>query len=173
MNKIVKSIASVTLAFGTILGVSTTTLPIEATAHAATKPYYVYSGYIDKDATFVTNQHFIKAVKYENVTINGIKFEKANSNKELEKYNQKFTGVSKDGKKADKVQFSVKGDLTYNQLKQAYGQDLKKVKGTPNDKESGIFEYQPKKDGLIVSFVITHGRTVEVDIGYEGVTTSK
>lgn len=128
MNKIVKSIASVTLAFGTILGVSTTILPIEATAHAATKPYYVYNGYIDKDATFVTNKHFIKAVKYENVTINGIKFEKANSNKELEKYNQKFTGVSKDDKKANKVQFSVKGDLKYNQLKKAYGQDLKKSK---------------------------------------------
>ena len=91
----------------------------------------------------------------------------------IEKYNQTFTGVSKDGKKANKVQFSVKGDLTYNQLKKAYGSDFKKVKGTPSDKKSGIFEYQPKKDGLIVSFVITHGRTVEVDIGYEGVTTSK
>ena len=34
MNKIVKSIASVTLAFGTMLGVSTTVLPIEDTAHA-------------------------------------------------------------------------------------------------------------------------------------------
>ena len=173
MNKIVKSIASVTLAFGTVLGVSTTVLPIEDTAHAATKPYYVYNGYVDKDAKFVTNKQFIKAVKYGNVTMNGIKFEKAHSNKALEKYNQKFTGVSKDGKKANKVQFSVKGDLTYNQLKKAYGSDFKKVKGTPSDKKSGIFEYQPKKDGLIVSFVITHGRTVEVDIGYEGVTTSK
>ena len=48
MNKIVKSIASVTLAFGTMLGVSTTVLPIEDTAHAATKPYYVYNGYVDK-----------------------------------------------------------------------------------------------------------------------------
>ncbi|WP_233486119.1 hypothetical protein [Staphylococcus hominis] len=50
MNKIVKSIASVTLAFGTVLGVSTAVLPIEDTAHAATKPYYVYNGYVDKDA---------------------------------------------------------------------------------------------------------------------------
>ena len=55
MNKIVKSIASVTLAFGTVLGVSTTVLPIEDTAHAATKPYYVYNGYVDKDARFVIN----------------------------------------------------------------------------------------------------------------------
>ena len=52
MNKIVKSIASVTLAFGTMLGVNTTVLPIEDTAHAATKPYYVYNGYVDKDAKF-------------------------------------------------------------------------------------------------------------------------
>jgi hypothetical protein len=39
-------------------------LPIEDTAHAATKPYYVYNGYVDKDAKFVTNKQFIKAVKY-------------------------------------------------------------------------------------------------------------
>lgn len=83
MNKIVKSIASVTLAFGTMLGVSTTVLPIEDTAHAATKPYYVYNGYVDKDAKFVTNKQFIKAVKYGNVTMNGIKFEKVHSNKNL------------------------------------------------------------------------------------------
>ena len=81
MNKIVKSIASVTLAFGTMLGVSTTVLPIEDTAH--TKPYYVYNGYVDKDAKFVTNKQFIKAVKYGNVTMNGIKFEKVHSNKNL------------------------------------------------------------------------------------------
>ena len=83
MNKIVKSIASVTLAFGTVLGVSTTVLPIEDTAHAATKPYYVYNGYVDKDAKFVTNQQFIKAVKYGNVTMNGIKFEKCTVIKNL------------------------------------------------------------------------------------------
>ena len=124
MNKIVKSIASVTLAFGTMLGVSTTVLPIEDTAHAATKPYYVYNGYVDKDAKFVTNKQFIKAVKYGNVTMNGIKFEKVHSNKKLEKYNQTFTGVSKDGKRRIKFNLVLK-DLTYNQLKKRMAQTLK------------------------------------------------
>ena len=36
-----------------------------------------------KDAKFVTNKQFIKAVKYGNVTMNGIKFEKVHSNKNL------------------------------------------------------------------------------------------
>lgn len=124
MNKIVKSIASVTLAFGTMLGVSTTVLPIEDTAHAATKPYYVYNGYVDKDAKFVTNKQFIKAVKYGNVTMNGIKFEKVHSNKKLEKYNQTFTGVSKDGKRRIKFNLVLK-DLTYDQLKKRMAQILK------------------------------------------------
>ena len=46
-----------------MLGVSTTVSIEEDTAHAATKPYYVY-GYVDKDAKFVTTK-FIKAVKYK------------------------------------------------------------------------------------------------------------
>lgn len=34
MNKVVKTIASTTLAFGTLLGVSSAVLPVQDTAHA-------------------------------------------------------------------------------------------------------------------------------------------
>lgn len=37
MNKVVKTIASTTLAFGTLLGVSSAVLPVQDTAHAATQ----------------------------------------------------------------------------------------------------------------------------------------
>lgn len=51
MNKVVKTIASTTLAFGTLLGVSSAVLPVQDTAHAATQTkgyYYSYNGYVDK-----------------------------------------------------------------------------------------------------------------------------
>ena len=91
----------------------------------------------------------------------------------VEKYNQKFTGVTKDGKKANKVQFIVKGDLSLKQIKKAYGKDLKKVSGNVNDKTGGIFEYRPVQDGLVTTFVVNNGHVVEVDISYAGFTTSK
>ena len=56
MNKVVKTIASTTLAFGTLLGVSSAVLPVQDTAHAATQTkgyYYSYNGYVDKDAKFL------------------------------------------------------------------------------------------------------------------------
>ena len=56
--------------------------------------------------------------------MNGIKFEKVHSNKELEKYNQTFTGVSKDGKRRIKFSLVLK-DLTYDQLKKRMAQILK------------------------------------------------
>ena len=37
MNKVVKTIASTTLAFGTLLGVSSAVLPVQDTAHAERK----------------------------------------------------------------------------------------------------------------------------------------
>lgn len=176
MNKVVKTIASTTLAFGTLLGASTAVLPLQDTANAATQTkgyYYSYNGYVDKDAKFLTDKNFIKAVKHDNVTFSGVKLAPTKSEKVKEKRNQKFTGLTKDGKKAHKVQFIVKGDLTYNQLKKAYGKDLKKVKGSHDVKGSGIYVYKPVKDGLATSFVMNDNHVVEVDISYEGFTTSK
>ncbi|MCJ1667143.1 hypothetical protein MT340_001350 [Staphylococcus sp. NRL 16/872] len=173
MNKIVKTIASTTLAFGTLLGVSATVLPVQQTAHAAVKPHYSYNGYIDKDAKFLTDKNFVNAVKHDNVKFSGITLAPTKDTKVVEKYNQKFTGVTKDGKKANKVQFTVKGDLTLNQLNKAYGKDLKKVSGNTNDKTSGMFEYRPVQKGLATTFVVNHGRVVEADISYAGFTTSK
>lgn len=176
MNKVVKTIASTTLAFGTLLGVSSAVLPVQDTAHAATQTrgyYYAYNVYVDKDAKFLTDKNFINAIKHDNIKFNGIKLAKTNSTTVKEKYNQKFTGVTSDGKKANKLQFIVKGDLTYNQLKKAYGKDLKKVKGNKNAKGSGIYVYKPNKNGLAASFVLNEGKVVEVDISYAGFTTSK
>lgn len=125
MNKFVKTIAATTLAFGTLIGAGTAVTPIQETAQASTTPYYSYNGYINKEAKFLTDKHFINAVKHNNVKFNDIQLVPTKSSKTVEKYNQKYTGVTKSGKKANKVQFIVKGDLTYKELKKAYGKDLK------------------------------------------------
>ena len=80
---------------------SSAVLPVQDTAHAATqtKGYYSYNGYVDKDAKFLTDKNFINAIKHDNIKFNGIKLAKTNSTTVKEKYNQKFTGVTSNGKK--------------------------------------------------------------------------
>ncbi|WP_458258885.1 immunodominant staphylococcal antigen IsaB family protein, partial [Staphylococcus hominis] len=95
INKIVKSIPSLTLPFPTLLPLTTTLLPIQHTPHPPTNPYYLYNPYLHKHPKFLTNQLFIKPLKYQNLTINPIKFQKPHTNKQLQKYNQKFTALTK------------------------------------------------------------------------------
>ncbi|MFC3611915.1 immunodominant antigen B [Staphylococcus piscifermentans] len=40
-------------------------------AHAATQPYYNYTGYTSYDSSFLLDPNFINALKYNNFTING------------------------------------------------------------------------------------------------------
>lgn len=71
MNKLSKiSIATglvATTLFSTAVG---TQLPHNE-IHAATKPYYHYTGTIGNHSNFILDKTFINAVKANNVTING------------------------------------------------------------------------------------------------------
>ena len=58
-----------------------TASPIHQEAQAATTPYYTYHGYIGHNANFIMDKHFINAIKYDNVTFNGIKLAKTNATK--------------------------------------------------------------------------------------------
>ncbi|AMG64151.1 MULTISPECIES: hypothetical protein [Staphylococcus] len=95
------------------------------------------------------------------------------SKKVVEKYNQKFTGVTANGRKASKVQFVVKGNLTYDKLVKAYGNNLKKVKDDTNRKDISLFVYKSTKKGLGVTCFVKHGKVVEVDMSDARFTTSK
>ena len=79
MNKVVKTIASTTLAFGTLLGVSSVRYQYKILLMQRTQTkgyYYSYNGYVDKDAKFLTDKNFINAIKHDNIKFNGIKLAK-------------------------------------------------------------------------------------------------
>lgn len=173
MKKLIKLFVASTIALGTVAGVSVSTVaPVSDTVHAASSPYYTYQGYINGDASFLINKQFINAVKSDNVTFNGIKLAYTTGTKTVNKYDQTFKGVTKNGHRANKLQFIVKKDLTLNQLKQAYGKDLMK-KNNSDKKDCGIFYYRPSSNGLGVWFVVDQNRVVEVSIGHVPFTTSK
>lgn len=173
MRKLTKVFVASTIAMGTLVGVGVSTAtPVNGIAQAANSHYYTYQGYIHGNGSFLIKEQFIKAVKSNNVTFNGIKLTHSTGTKMVDKYDQHFEGVANDGIKAKQVQFTVIKDLTLNQLKKAYGKDLIKKSHNKN-KDGGIFCYTPSGKGLGVLFVVDNSRVVAVTIGYSLSTPSK
>ena len=173
MRKLTKVFVASTIAMGTLVGVGVSTAtPVNGIAQAANAHYYTYQGYVKGNGSFLIKEQFIKAVKSNNVTFNGIKLTRTTDNKMVDKYDQHFEGVANDGIKAKQVQFTVTKDLTLNQLKKAYGKDLIKKSHNKN-KDGGIFCYTPSGKGLGVLFVVDNSRVVAVTIGYSLSTPSK
>lgn len=173
MRKLTKVFVASTIAMGTLVGVGVSTAtPVNGIAQAANAHYYTYQGYVKGNGSFLIKEQFIKAVKSNNVTFNGIKLTRTTDNKMVDKYDQHFEGVANDGIKAKQVQFTVTRDLTLNQLKKAYGKDLIKKSHNKN-KDGGIFCYTPSGKGLGVLFVVDNSRVVAVTIGYSLSTPSK
>ncbi len=173
MRKLTKVFVASTIAMGTLVGVGVSTAtPVNGIAQAANAHYYTYQGYVKGNGSFLIKEQFIKAVKSNNVTFNGIKLTHSTGTKMVDKYDQHFEGVANDGIKAKQVQFTVTKDLTLNQLKKAYGKDLIKKSHNKN-KDGGIFCYTPSGKGLGVMFVVDNSRVVAVTIGYSLSTPSK
>ncbi|KYH14038.1 immunodominant staphylococcal antigen IsaB family protein [Staphylococcus kloosii] len=167
MNKTTKTIVATTVAFGTLFGVGTAS-GVSAqnnVAHAATTPYYTYHGYAGNDASFLLNKQFIDGIKYNNVTFNGVKLAENQGSETLTKYDQDFSGVSKDQKKANAVGFKVKSKLTVQQLKTAYGSGLSEMQ--TSEKANDIYVYRPSQDGEAIMFQTDGNNNIErVSIGY-------
>lgn len=173
MRKLTKVFVASTITMGTLIGAGVSTATsVNGTAQAANTHYYTYQGYIKGNGSFLIKQQFIKAVKSNNVTFNGIKLTHSTDTKMVDKYDQHFEGVANDGIKAKQVQFTVTKDLTLNQLKKAYGKDLIKKSHNKNN-DGGIFCYTPSDKGLGVLFVVDNSRVVAVTIGYSLSTPSK
>lgn len=72
MNKLAKLVLSSTIVLGTAIGANAVQDNGTSTeVHAATKPWYNYTGYTASQGNFVLDQNFINAVKFNNFTING------------------------------------------------------------------------------------------------------
>ncbi|HEE8909342.1 immunodominant staphylococcal antigen IsaB family protein [Staphylococcus argenteus] len=172
MSRVSKVFLATTLTIGTFIGISTVNDSIQ-TAQATEKPYYTYHGYIGKNPSFLIDRTFINALKYDNVTINGVKLKKTTSATKIEKFDQIFKGVSSNGKEANQVQFLIKNDLSLKSIQKAYGKNLIKKDQTKQSNNSGIFYCQFNKKSLGIWFVVDNNRVIEVSIGHEPYTTSK
>lgn len=83
MNNVLKRISMVGLTSALLLtGVASVTAATQThEAHAATKPYYNYNGKFTASPSVLKDSNFVRAVKYNNVTINGVKYNNAYTNK--------------------------------------------------------------------------------------------
>ncbi|WP_367081110.1 immunodominant staphylococcal antigen IsaB family protein [Staphylococcus capitis] len=179
MNRTTKVILSSMLAAGTVFGVglSTDTPPVKE-AHAATAPYYSYTGYAGNHVSFVLNQLFINSLKYDTFRMNGIKIPyttgKNHVNKykgTVKKYDQSFSGVNTKKTSAGSVEFKVTSHLSVKQLKEAYGKGLRAL---PN-KHKGTKTYacSPGNKHYGISFTTKNNKVTKITIGTLGVTGEK
>ncbi|WP_436862464.1 immunodominant staphylococcal antigen IsaB family protein [Staphylococcus caeli] len=171
MNKIAKTFVAGSIVLGTALGVSVSNVDVSQNeTQAATTPYYHYDGYAGNNPSFLLNGQFKNGVKYNNVTFNGVKISsKTTGNTTIKKYDQAFSGYSKKHKTASNVNIPITRNLTYSQVKKAYGSELHKMKEPEKkSKGSGVYYYKPSQEGAAVYFEMTNSKVTEVNIGYGG-----
>ncbi len=74
MNYVTKLISAGTIASSLLLGTMVVdTNEVSAKTSAVQKPYYYYNGYTYYNGSFILDKYFVKALKYDNVKINGHK----------------------------------------------------------------------------------------------------
>lgn len=173
MNKIAKTFVAGSIVLGTALGVSVSNVDVSQNeAQAAKTPYYHYDGYAGNNSSFLLNGQFKNGVKYNNITFNGVKISSKtieNTVPTFKKYDQTFTSYSKKHKTASNVSIPITGNLTYSQVKKAYGSELAKIKEPEKKpKGTGVYAYKPNQVGPVVYFEMTNSKVTEVNIGYGG-----
>ncbi|OFP02925.1 hypothetical protein [Staphylococcus sp. HMSC065E08] len=137
-------------------------------AHAATQPYYNYTGYTSYDSSFVLDPYFVKAVQIGNVTLNGYKIQKENQVTpefiELERVYDQNIGVNSETKRAVRAAFPVKaGQISKQDIINAYGTNDSFLKAYPDDPDdTGSMRYE--FDGSAVNFKFSNGYLTSVSI---------
>ena len=132
-------------------------------AHAATQPYYNYTGYTSYDSKFLIDPDFVNALKYNNVTFNGYQFssqKEYNSSpmKGVKVYDQTI-GINQQTNKVVQISFALKqGQVSKQDVIDAYGPDYI-FSGEKGSNDTGLMEYQ------------LNGSTISIDF-YKGTATS-
>lgn len=108
----------------------------------------------------------MNGIKFNDLTFNGIKVTSNTGNDSLTKYDQSFSEVSENHKSANLVDFNVKDKLTVQQLKNADGSSLIKMKTHENS--NSIYIYRPNNE-ISVMFNTNNVNVTDVHIGYGGV----
>ena len=130
-------------------------------AHAATQPYYNYTGYTSYDSSFLLDPNFINALKYNNFTINGyhMDFTAAPSVKEdtyhEAEYDQHYHLLSP-SETPYHIHFDAKpGQISRQDIINAYGS---------NYTELGEESLSYNLNNTEITFGITNGTVTVVDI---------
>ncbi|CAL29329.1 immunodominant staphylococcal antigen IsaB family protein [Staphylococcus carnosus] len=127
-------------------------------AHAATQPYYNYTGYTANDSSFFVDPNFVRAVKYHNVTFNGYKIQGQhqavpNSTKNIQVYDQ-LIAINKETNNAVSASFPInQGQISREAIENAYGTDYE-FASEKNSKDTGMMTYE--FDGSTVNIEIYH-----------------
>ena len=137
-------------------------------AHAATQPYYNYTGYTSYDSSFVLDPNFVRALQYGNVTLNGYKIQKENqispkSGENTRVYDQTIV-INSETRRAVAAAFPVKaGQISKQDIINAYGSYTGFLKAHPTDPDgTGIMRYE--FDGSAVNFYFSNGYLTSVSI---------
>ncbi|WP_414050912.1 immunodominant staphylococcal antigen IsaB family protein [Macrococcus animalis] len=88
MNKVFKSVSTLTIASSLLLGTAAVAQPAQAATKSVT-PYYTYKGYVKNNTKFLLDKNFVRALKYDNFKINGYKLNlkgKPGASKDFMKY---------------------------------------------------------------------------------------
>lgn len=166
MNKLSKISIATGLVVTTLFSTAVSSQLPNNEIHAATKPYYHYTGTIGKHSDFILDKNFINAVKANNVTINGYhvyadtpsaeKYQKIAKQKKV--YDQKINAFDKH--KAIQVTFPVaKKSVSEKALVKHYGNG--KVVKLKNG--SRQIDYSLK--GNNIRFIVKDGYVTQTQLG--------
>lgn len=156
------------LFLSTLLGVGAIFSHAEAatTNEKYVKPHYTYNGYVYNNSKFVLNQYFVKALKYDNVKMNGYKINpKAKvglGGATFKKYDVVFLEDRKH--RVGHMRFDIKpGTVKKSTFLKAHKAN-KIVRKYANQDKSGYVKYKTNKANYLASFN-SKGYITSMEIG--------
>lgn len=166
MKKFGKAIGTIFLS--TLLGVGAISSDAEAETKSEkyVKPHYTYNGYVYNNGKFVLNQYFVKALKYDNVKMNGYKINpKAKvglGGKPFKKYDVMFLKDSKN--RVGHMRFDIKPGFVKKSAFLKAHKANKIVSKYANQDKSGYIKYKTNKTNYLASFN-SKGYITSMEIG--------
>lgn len=166
MNKFGKALGIIFLSM--LLGVGAISSDAEAVTKSEkyVKPHYTYKGYVYNNGKFVLDQYFVKALKYDNVKMNGYKINpKAKvglGGTPFKKYDVMFLKDSKN--RVGHMRFEIKpGTVKKSAFLKAHKAN-KIVSKYANQDKSGYIKYKTNKANYLAS-LNSKGYITSMEIG--------
>ncbi|MCH4984464.1 hypothetical protein AB4G91_08070 [Macrococcoides goetzii] len=166
MKKFGKTIGTIFLS--TLLGVGTISSDAEAVTKSEkyVKPHYTYNGYVYNNGKFVLDQYFVKALKYDNVKMNGYninpKAKVGLGGTPFKKYDVMFLKDSKN--RVGHMRFEIKPGFVKKSAFLRAHEANKIVSKYANQDKSGYVKYKTNNANYLASFN-SKGYITSMEIG--------